>query len=1628
MRTQPIDPRAADRFPFPSSFQFRSDETRALEALFARALFAQPFNREDLAALDKIRYPAEPGQRTPQGGDDDEANRQPASVSSGEASDPGPRHVILCRGANGIGKTRIFRCLRERARAQNVAVCEVYNYDVEGIPLKPFLFAIRQIIAEQENGGALLERYRYALESLIPGAFGQGVNALGRAVSTADSGLWARAQGAAQERFLFGPRHRLDAERVRVFEGITQLLLEAASRRPLLILVQDLHWGDRGTVELLRYIGRNVQLRNQAALVRGQSAQAAAARRSGLNPAEAAAAANGLETEDLGEDGRPLTSHGKGPGAAASRPPDADVSTATLVHADESPRPVRLLVLANYRPFADDSHYIQQAIDSLGQEPFAFHAELLPLSRQEAAGFMQRAVSGVSVRVGSVEGDFDGGGSETAETPDEIRSATLEVCPEAVDEVFGLSEGFPSFQQELFRGVYLSDSTLRRWEPQTFRSYLETASPPEPSEPAAAEKPSTSPVRHAILRRRLADASALQLRVLQVLSLGRRPVRPEFVQRVLVKAAELEANEANDAAVPAGTGGAEGLAGPDAELSEASIDAVFTALEDRGLVEYRSGCEPVSPLDPGGYYFRLWDYTDVVEETISAPLRRRLHQCIGEECIVRVESEHRDGLRDDLLDDGAYEIYHHLSRGRSPQSALSFGRLATRRFVRCFALEKARLLCSEIADVLKDQPDLLRQRIEVLENLVRISASLKDGPRAEEVLRQIYQEGAEILSPEDRFEVQLLEAEVAGEADPARGLKILGKATRLVRDENCAEAARLYLAVTRLRLARQDWKRAINFGLKGIGICQKLDRAAELGAFYQLMARAFYKKGDYSHAVDNYERGFEAAERTGDRALMVDILDEIGRVYLERGNHFRSGRYLYKALEMRRRDNDVAGLCRSYDQLGLVYRRDGDYHKTIENLNRSLILKERIGDHAALNPTLGTLGDLYFRLGYYGRAVRYFRREVENTQRLKGQHKEASAWLADAFVRLGWVYLEVGDLKQAESFCKQAVILASEFKHRSQEADGLMLSGNIKAFHREWTAAEKELRQALEAYGKLGHRMRETCALLDLAELKLARDQYDDALKLASRAQILAEDVKALDLLIRALTVKGNLHRFLKGGNSQKVREILNKALELSQGLSDVSVLFDLYYLLARVHHQEREFVEAGTFYGKAEAVLRRIQGRLPEDLRARYAEDRRRKVFAEDMDRFRKESHGRLAGSESRERGTASTEIRERPLVLADYKDILSRVLRIHTAMPQLGYHQRILDEGLELLSAERGLLLCVQNRRYLPLAVRGFGKDPQQNREFSAASQLAEDAIRRGKSIVSAGAADAARVPQVAALADRALIVVPLMTADRIFGGLYLDKPLALGSFQAREQALMECLAQHAGAALRNRRQLEVAIREPLTGFYTPSYFIERLREEYRLFNLHGKGFCLAGFYLPVLEDLSSESGGLSEMLTNSISDALPPHHGAVCWGNPVLYVLLHGADAASAEEVASRIKAKLAEHLKEEVLAQVLPVESRYQQGSEMYFELRRLLLPEECDQATLADLRRLLARDITLKEAKKILEKHIIENTLRKTGGNITHAARELGIHRPQLSNYLKKYGLKREIYERELDRGMNPLEN
>src|SRR6266496_3342322 len=141
-------------------------------------------------------------------------------------------------GEAGIGKTRLSMVAGERARQQGFKVLTGGCLDIgeSTVPYAPLLEALRQLWTELDSD-ALTEVFGSAsaeLGSLIP--------ELGPPMA-ADA-----APGAG-----------------RVFELLRGVLQRLAQRQPVLVVIEDLHWADHATRDLLRYLSRN--LRAPAALI-----------------------------------------------------------------------------------------------------------------------------------------------------------------------------------------------------------------------------------------------------------------------------------------------------------------------------------------------------------------------------------------------------------------------------------------------------------------------------------------------------------------------------------------------------------------------------------------------------------------------------------------------------------------------------------------------------------------------------------------------------------------------------------------------------------------------------------------------------------------------------------------------------------------------------------------------------------------------------------------------------------------------------------------------------------------------------------------------------------------------------------------------------------------------------------------------------------------------------------------------------------------------------------------------------------------------------------------------------------------------------------------------------------------
>ncbi|MEU9601017.1 AAA family ATPase [Streptomyces sp. NPDC048109] len=134
----------------------------------------------------------------------------------------GEARAVLVAGDAGVGKTRLLDEVAGRAAAAGTTVLTGHCVDLGdvGLPYLPFT-EILGVLAADERFASVLAGHPVA-ERLLGG----------------------------------GPDEATDAapSRLRLFEGVAALLTELADTAPLLLVLEDLHWADQSSRDLLRFL------------------------------------------------------------------------------------------------------------------------------------------------------------------------------------------------------------------------------------------------------------------------------------------------------------------------------------------------------------------------------------------------------------------------------------------------------------------------------------------------------------------------------------------------------------------------------------------------------------------------------------------------------------------------------------------------------------------------------------------------------------------------------------------------------------------------------------------------------------------------------------------------------------------------------------------------------------------------------------------------------------------------------------------------------------------------------------------------------------------------------------------------------------------------------------------------------------------------------------------------------------------------------------------------------------------------------------------------------------------------------------------------------------------------------
>lgn len=1362
-----------------------------------------------------------------------------------------------------------------------------------------------------------------------------------------------------------------DLGKVQLFHALTGVLCAVSRERPLLLLFHDLHRSDEGTVEFLEYLARNVVLEMAE---RGESGQAQLA-------TTVATDGDGGEGnwKEIGQRERTafitdgLSSDTSTPGAPVARlmavvnyldlPAAAGDAVEVAVDAKATTKGSKGKEPA-VDPGPSPRSAMQARLSQLRRGPFARSLQLAPLNSEQLGGLVAR-----TLRVPSI--------------PAKVTERIHEVV-----------QGNPLYALEICRCLF-EDGALRPGAEGANAAHIDTAAltalieevtaaPDDAAAEAAADdRPPSFPsecLAHRLVTRRVASLDSVQQQLVKVLATLRRPAP---ISRLV----------------------------PLAGGNEKAVSAALDALHGRDFVK-------VVPVAGTPLYFLAHEaYTRGVYRHLPPDEARELHERVGRTLSALPEAS--EPVR-------AYEIYEHLRQSASPKESWAFGMTAARYFERGFALELAIKIETHLLSLLgsdEDQP----QRQELLAELGRLHLRQGNAPAAKSFFKDLLDMSE--LEPRRRLQAYCELAEtyrVAGE--PHKGIKVLNRA-----EKQCSEAmderaeARLCGLRARLRLERQDAKRAIHLCMRGLQTVENNTEAdPERIELLETLAEAHLARAETVAALPHFQRLLELVEGVGDESKQAAILSRVGRVYYDRGNYFRAARFLFKALDVIRRVGDVQALSRAYDGLGKVYRNSGDNIRGLEYFNRSLRIRERTGDVEGLSPTLNSLGSLYAHNGNYYRAIRYFKRSIENSQRINN-----TAGLVRAFLHLGWVHYEIGEFRQVESLAKQILILSSEFDVDAElEGEGYRLRGNLYFERGDWKRTERAYRKAIEIASKRSRKKGEAAALLDLGELQYEREEYEAALKQISRGQLLAEEIRSMPLRARASLLKGHVYRSLKGGNSERAKECYHKGVELLSTEDPLPLMWELEYSLAKVHQESLEFAEARECYGRAEAILERIADSLPEDMKVAYRDDRRRKVFSEDYRRFQKEAAGRMSlapGAEVAEREEKVWAL-PRQTLLTEEGASTPAVERVCTAIARITgsascseWGRQLVDEARRLVPSPSGGLVVAEVGKpesLRAIAARDLGADQEWIAPGACPAVFFEEAMRTGAPICSGGEEWSDRLAAVergSAYRNRSIAIVPLRHGGRSFGALFLQRPSAGNPFSRDEMALLRRLVDTVAGQYETLLRLENIVMYHGGPLLSAAGFEDSIGTAAQGWLRGDEPFSVIVAQVPGFENRWASRADEADFVEGVRGAAGGTAVACgVLGGDRIAYLVPNRSDQFDSQRGA--LEEQLTALLQPDgaIAMHCVDPDPSAKFSAEVVERVLNACGKEGFDIG--AEIEVLANGELSLKEAKSTLEKRYITAELFKSRGNITRAAESLGVHRPQLSNLIKKHNVNREDFE------------
>ena len=465
-----------------------------------------------------------------------------------------------------------------------------------------------------------------------------------------------------------------------------------------------------------------------------------------------------------------------------------------------------------------------------------------------------------------------------------------------------------------------------------------------------------------------------------------------------------------------------------------------------------------------------------------------------------------------------------------------------------------------------------------------------DAPRSREASR-IYVRLASLDLARARHASALrwLGLQRACEADEAARRRIGGRIARI-----------LVTSMGRPALARRIAEGAL--GLETGGALPETVGPEAVGLLVTL-AEAAWHEGD-SDRVLALARLAETAGEAAPLAERIALENTRGKVHLQRGELDQAE----AIFEANRRRAEAGGLPeevgRALNNLGVVAHRRSDRKRALSYYRRALKVGGPV-DRRREAFALQNIATLYHETGDFAAALDHYHRALEAFTRAQNR-----AQVARVAQNLANLYLFLGDFERAGPLCRHALDVAKTVGDPYLVAYARTVQGELARAEGDLPAARRALEEAVDLFGRVGATRQAHHARLALADACLDAGQVQRAARLVEAVAHPAEALEDPAVATRRALLSAAVA--LARGDLQAAEAALALAKTRLSKTPDLEGPARYHHLSGRLAEARGDRAEAEVHHGRALRHLESLLTGVPVSHRASFMNLRWRKEIAD--------------------------------------------------------------------------------------------------------------------------------------------------------------------------------------------------------------------------------------------------------------------------------------------------------------------------------------------------------------------------------------------------------------------------------